>query len=158
MIESQPEAGIETSIAVLPFSNRSAIADDVFFVDGIHDDILTQLANLSGLDKVISRTSVGQYRDTAKTMLQIGKELGVANILEGGVQRAGNRIRINMQLIDAASDKHLWAETYEREMTIENLFAIQSEISREVVSALRGVLSKQDDMKLARVPTTNLEA
>ena len=158
VIESQPEAAIETSIAVLPFSNRSADANDAFFVDGIHDDILTQLANLSGLNKVISRTSVVQYRDTTKSMLNIGKELGVANILEGGVQRAGNRIRINMQLIDTASDKHLWAETYDREMTVENLFAIQSEISREVVLALQGVLTEQDDTKLARLPTSSLEA
>jgi TolB-like protein len=158
LIDPQPETEIETSIAVLPFSNRSAVPEDAFFVDGIHEDILTQLANLSGLEKVISRTSVGQYRDTAKSMMQIGRELGVANILEGGIQRAGNRIRINMQLIDAASDKHLWAETYDREMTAGNLFAIQSEITRQVVSALNGVLSEQDNSKLDRLPTSSLEA
>ena len=158
VMESQPGAGIETSIAVLPFSNRSAVADDMFFVDGIHDDILTQLANLSGLEKVISRTSMDRYRNTTKSIQQIGEELEVATILEGGVQRSGNRIRINMQLIDAANDKHLWAETYDREMTAENLFAIQSEIAREVVIALDAVLSEQDDTKLDRQPTTSLEA
>ncbi|MFN2150564.1 MAG: tetratricopeptide repeat protein, partial [Anaerolineales bacterium] len=158
VMESQPGASIETSIAVLPFSNRSALADDKFFVDGIHDDILTQLANLSGLEKVISRTSMDRYRDTTKSIQQIGKELEVATILEGGVQRSGNRIRINMQLIDAANDKHLWAETYDREMTAENLFAIQSEIAREVVSALDAVLSEQDHTRLDIQPTTSLEA
>jgi tetratricopeptide (TPR) repeat protein len=99
-----------------------------------------------------------RYRDTTKSIQQIGKELEVATILEGGVQRSGNRIRINMQLIDAANDKHLWAETYDREMTAENLFAIQSEIAREVVSALDAVLSEQDHTRLDIQPTTSLEA
>lgn len=158
VIESKLTAGIDKSIAVLPFSNRSAIADDVYFVDGIHDDILTQLANLSGLDKVISRTSTERYRQTTKTMSQIGDELGVATILEGGVQRAGNRVRINMQLIDANTDKHLWAETYDRELTAENLFAIQSEISHEIVRALHAILSDEDSERLNSIPTANLDA
>ena len=96
------------SVAVLPFRNRSAVAEDVFFVDGIHDDILMQLAKLSSLEKVISRTSVERYRDTSKPMPQIGQELGVATILEGSIQRAGGRVRINVQFIDAATDDHLW--------------------------------------------------
>ena len=100
------------SIAVLPFENRSAVAEDAYFVDGIHDDILTQLAGLSAFSKVISRTSVAQYRDTQKTMPEIGRELGVNTLLEGGVQRAGDRIRINVQLIDAVTDEHLWAQTW----------------------------------------------
>jgi len=146
------------SIAVLPFRNRSALEDDVYFVDGIHDDILTQLAGISVFDKVISRTSVEQYRDTARPIPDIGRELGVATILEGGIQRAGSRIRINMQLIDAMSDEHVWAQTYDRELTVENIFAIQSEISREVVGALRAVLTEQDETRLQMVPTRNLEA
>jgi TolB-like protein len=149
---------IERSIAVLPFSNRSAVLEDAHFVDGIHDDILTRLANLSGLDKVISRTSTEQYRGTEKPILQIGQELGVATILEGGVQRAGNRVRINMQLINAATDEHLWAETYDRELTVDSLFEIQSEISREIVTALHAALTEEDKERLASRPTNNLEA
>jgi TolB-like protein/Tfp pilus assembly protein PilF len=148
----------ERSIAVLPFKNRSSVADDSFFVDGIHDDILTQLANLSGLEKVISRTSVERFRDTVLSMTDIGRQLGVAHILEGGVQRAGDRVRINMQLIDAATDEHIWAETYDRELTVDNLFAMQSEISREIVDALHGVLTDTDEARLDTSPTSSMEA
>ncbi len=146
------------SIAVLPFRNRSAVVEDAFFVDGIHDDILIQLAKLSSLDKVISRTSVERYRDTTKSLQQIGQELAVATILEGGVQRSGDQVRINAQLIDAQTDEHLWAETYDRELTEENLFAIQSEISREIVSALQLVLTDEENERLQTPPTTSLEA
>jgi TolB-like protein/tetratricopeptide (TPR) repeat protein len=148
----------ERSIAVLPFKNRSSIADDSFFVDGIHDDILTQLANLSGLEKVISRTSVERFRDTVLSMTDIGRQLDVAHILEGGVQRAGDRVRINMQLIDAATDEHIWAETYDRELTVDNLFAMQSEISREIVVALHGALTDTDEARLDASPTSSMEA
>lgn len=150
--------GMEKSIAVLPFRNRSDNTADVHFVDGIHDDILTQLAKLSALDKVISRTSTERYRDTDLPIPDIGIELGVATILEGGVQRAGNRVRINVQLIDAVDDEHLWAETYDRELTVENLFAIQSEIAYEIVTALHGVMTDTDSQQLSRSPTTSLEA
>jgi len=111
-------APAEQSIAVLPFANRSTQQEDLFFTDGIHDDLLTQLAKISGL-KVISRTSVMQYRDTTKTIPEIARELGVHSVLEGAVQRAGKRIRINAQLIDVDTDEHLWAETFDREMTVE---------------------------------------
>lgn len=103
------EVDLDRSIAVIPFANRSADETDANFVNGIHDDILTQLANLSGIDRVISRTSVEQYRDTEKTVPEIAAELGVATILEGGVQRAGDSVRINVQLFNA-DDQHLWAE------------------------------------------------
>lgn len=146
------------SIAVLPFRNRSNLAEDAFFVDGIHDDILMQLAKFSSLDKVISRTSVERYRDTGKPMPQIGQELGVATVLEGSVQRAGGRVRINVQFIDAATDNHLWGETYDRELTAENLFAVQSEISRKIVGALQLVLTNEENKRLEAVPTTSLEA
>ncbi len=146
------------SIAVLPFRNRSAVAEDAFFVDGIHGDILTQLARLSSLDKVISRTSVERYRETTKPIPQIGHELGVATILEGDVQRAGDRVRINAQLIDAATDDHLWVGTYERQLAVENLFAIQSEISREIVGALQLVLTDEENERLESMPTISLEA
>ena len=106
---------------MLPFENRSREADDAFFVDGIHDDILTQLSKVSAL-RVISRTSVEQFRDTKLPMNAIADQLGVTKILEGGVQRAGDRVRINVQLIDAATDAHLWAESYDRELTAANIF------------------------------------
>jgi TolB-like protein/Flp pilus assembly protein TadD len=149
---------LEKSIAVLPFRNRSDNDADVHFVDGIHDDILTQLTKLSALDKVISRTSSERYRDTELSIPQIGAELGVATILEGGVQRAGNRVRINIQLIDASTDEHLWANSYDRELTVDNLFAIQSEIAREIVSSLHGVLTDSEAEQLEKLPTTSLEA
>ena len=148
----------DKSIAVLPFLNRSAVADDAYFVDGIHDDILTQLAKISSFDKVISRTSMEQYRETDKAMPQIGRELGVTTILEGGVQRAGNQVRINVQLIEAATDKHLWAETYDRQLTVENIFLVQAEIAREVAKALSVTLIAEEDNRLAKVPTDSLDA
>ncbi len=146
------------SIAVLPFRNRSALAEDAYFVDGIHDDILTRLSKVSSLEKVISRTSMEQYRETTKAMPRIGQELGVATILEGGVQRAGDKIHINVQLIDALADEHLWAETYERELTTSNIFAIQAEIATAIATALQTTLSPEEQRNIADVPTENLEA
>ena len=147
----------ENSIAVLPFANRSMQQEDRFFTDGIHDDILTQLARIGDL-KVISRTSMMKYRDTEKSIPEIGAELGVSVILEGGIQRAGKRIRINAQLIDVENDQHIWAETFDREMTIENIFDIQSEITRKIVNAVRGELTDAETATLAQMPTGNLEA
>ena len=127
------------SIAVLPFENRSDVQKDAYFVDGIHDDILTQLSKVSAL-KVISRTSVEQFRDTKLSMKAIADQLGVAKILEGGVQRGGDRVRINVQLIDASTDAHLWAESYDRELTAANIFAIQSEVAAAIADALKATL------------------
>jgi len=145
------------SIAVLPFANRSRDEDDVFFSDGIHDDLLTQLAKINDL-KVISRTSVMKYRDTEKTIPEIAAELGVSTILEGGIQRAGKRIRINAQLIDVTTDEHLWAESFDREMTMENIFDIQTEITRQIVTAVKGKLSETEQQSMGTVPTANLAA
>ena len=145
------------SIAVLPFANRSNRDEDLFFTDGIHDDLLTQLAKIRDL-KVISRTSVMQYRDTDKRVPEIAAELGVATVLEGGVQRAGQRIRINAQLIDVATDQHIWAETFDREMTIDNLFDIQTEITRQIVTAVKGQLTTADQQAFMGAPTQSLEA
>jgi TolB-like protein/Tfp pilus assembly protein PilF len=147
----------EKSIAVLPFENRSNREEDQFFTDGIHDDLLTTIAKIGSMT-VISRTSVMEYRDTLKKIPQIAKELGVANILEGGIQRSGNHVRINVQLIDAATDKHLWAETYNRELTTENLFAVQSEITRIIADALQAELSTDEQRRLNARPTDNLLA
>jgi TolB-like protein/DNA-binding winged helix-turn-helix (wHTH) protein/Tfp pilus assembly protein PilF len=145
------------SIAVLPFENRSHIAGDVYFTDGIHDDLLTQISKIGSI-KTISRTSVMSYRDTTKNIRTIAKELGVATILEGGVQRAGNQIRINVQLIDAINDVHLWSETYTRELNVENIFAIQSEISKAVAAALEAVLTIEELHSLDTVPTQSMPA
>ncbi len=145
------------AIAVLPFANRSLREEDLFFTDGIHDDLLTQLAKIGNL-KVISRTSVMTYRDTNKRIPEIAADLGVGIVLEGGVQRAGDRIRVNAQLIDVATDQHLWAETFDREMTIENIFDIQSEISRQIVSAIKGEVSDEEIQSLSDRPTDSLAA
>ncbi len=120
------------SIAVIPFQNRSANEENAaFFSDGVHDELLTNLSKIKEL-KVISRTSVMSYRDTTKNLRQIGEELGVATVLEGGVQRAGDTVRINVQLIDTATDEHIWAEIYDRQLTAENIFAIQTEIAHAI--------------------------
>jgi TolB-like protein len=111
-----PDLVSRQSIAVLPFDNRSRLEEDEFFVAGIHDDLLTNLARIGSL-KVISRTSVNQYKGTDKTIPQIAGELGVATIMEGAVQRSGATVRINVQLIDAQTDEHLWAEIFDRELT-----------------------------------------
>ncbi len=148
---------LKPSIAVLPFANRSAREDDNYFVDGIHDDILTQLARIGSL-VVISRTSVERFRNTSESLRDIGAVLGVANILEGSVQRAGDRIRINVQLIDVANDAHLWADTYDRELTTANIFAIQSEIAKSVAESLKATLSPAEEGQLGTAPTENLAA
>jgi TolB-like protein/Tfp pilus assembly protein PilF len=146
------------SIAVIPFINRSANEENAaFFSDGVHDELLTNLSRIHEL-KVISRTSVLSYRGTTKNLRQIGEELGVAHILEGGVQRAGDAVRINVQLIDTATDEHLWAEVYDRQLTAENIFAIQSEISRAIANALEATLSPREEQILATTPTSNLQA
>jgi TolB-like protein/Tfp pilus assembly protein PilF len=145
------------SIAVLPFANRSARAEDVFFVDGIHDDLLTYISQIGSI-KTISRTSVMQYRDTTKPIRQIAGELQVQTVLEGGVQRSGDQVRINVQLIDAQTDDHLWSQIYDRHLTAANLFAIQSEIAREIAAALRATLSPETEERIEIVPTESLPA
>jgi len=145
------------SVAVLPFANRSSDPENVYFVDGIHDDILTHLAKLDDL-KLISRTSVMRYRDTDKSIREIGEELGVAAVLEGGVQRSGTRIRVTVQLIDAATDDHLWAESYDEELTAANVFAIQSDVARQIARALQATLTPEVGARMAQRPTESLEA
>lgn len=145
------------SIAVLPFVTRSSVDDTAFFADGIHDDLLTTLSKVAAL-KVISRTSVLEYRETSKKIRQIGRELGAANILEGGVQQAGDNVRINVQLIDAETDEHLWAHTYDRKLSIENIFDIQSEIVETIAAQLAATLSPQERARISRDRTDNLEA
>jgi len=147
----------KNSIAVLPFANRSADAEDIYFTDGIHDDLLTQLSKIDAFS-VISRTSVMEYRDTTKNLKQIARELSVANVMEGSVQRAGDRVRINVQLIDANTDEHLWAEIYDRELTTNNLFDIQSEIAKAIAGALKATLTDSELASVGDVPTDNVAA
>jgi TolB-like protein/Flp pilus assembly protein TadD len=143
------------SVAVLPFSNMSGDPENEYFSDGITDDIITQLSKIADL-KVISRTSVMQYKGTEKNLRQIGEELGVATILEGGVRKVGDRVRINAQLVNASSDAHLWAETYDRELT--DIFAIQGDVAQQIASALRSTLTPDEQERLRRHPTDNLQA
>ncbi len=154
-----PESARErrNAIAVLPFANRSDQASDQYFTDGIHDDLLTQLSKV-GAFSVISRTSVMEYRDTPKNLREIADELDVAHVMEGAVQRAGDRVRINVQLIDAETDEHLWAEIYDRELTTENLFDIQSEIAIAIAGALEATLTEQELADVGEAPTDNVAA
>lgn len=145
------------SIAVLPFVSRSTDPENALFSDGVHDDLLTRLANVSSL-RVISRTSVMEYRDTTKNLREIGRELGVDTLLEGTVQRVGDQVRINVQLIDADTDEHLWARVYDREVTTDNLFAVQTEVSAQIAAALQTTLMPEPARQAAEIPTTNLRA
>jgi TolB-like protein/Tfp pilus assembly protein PilF len=148
---------VPNSIAVLPFANRSDNPKDVFFVDGIHDDLLTYISQIGSI-KTISRTSVMKYRDSTQSIPEIAKELGVATVLEGGVQRAGEQVRINVQLIDARSDDHLWSNIYDRQLTATNIFTIQSEIAESIADALRATLTPEARERIHSIPTENLEA
>ncbi|NIP18029.1 MAG: tetratricopeptide repeat protein [Xanthomonadales bacterium] len=145
------------SIAVLPFRNMSGETANDPFTEGIHDDLLTQLSKISAL-RTLSRTTMWRYRDTLLSVPEIASELGVTTILEGGVQRSDNRIRINAQLIEGNTDTHLWAETYDRQLSAANIFQIQSEISRAIARALRTTLTPDEESALDRVPTENLAA
>ncbi len=145
------------TIAALPFENISGDDTSAVFTAGIHDDILTQLSKIGAL-RVTSRTSVKEYEGTERSVKDIAAELGVASVLEGGVQRSGNRVRINIQLVDATTDRHLWAETYDRELTAENVFEIQGEIARAVATALEAELTAEEEAGLGEAPTRSLEA
>ncbi|MDJ0940707.1 MAG: winged helix-turn-helix domain-containing protein [Woeseiaceae bacterium] len=145
------------TIAILPFVNRSNLEQDAFFVDGFHDDLISQVSRIKELS-TISRTSVMAYRDSSKSVRTIGSELGSSIIIEGGVQRAGDQVRINVQMIDAAKDEHLWAETYTRKLSAESVFAIQTEIALEVATQLKAVLSPEEQQNVSRLPTENLAA
>jgi TolB-like protein/Flp pilus assembly protein TadD len=144
------------SVAVLPFENLSAHPENAFFTDGVQDEILTNLAKIAEL-KVISRSSVMQYKSgVARNLQKIGAQLGVAHLVEGSVQRAGNRVRVNAQLIDARSGSHLWANTYDQDLA--DVFAIQSDIAKSIVVALQAKLTGEQKSNLERKPTSNVEA
>jgi TolB-like protein/Flp pilus assembly protein TadD len=145
----------EKSVAVLPFKNFSDSKEDEYFSDGVTEDIITQLSKVGDLT-VISRTSVMPYKNTLKTLREIGKELNVAAILEGSIRRDRNRVRIVGQLINARNDQHIWAETYDREIT--DIFAIQSEVAQKIASELRAKLSPEEKQRIEKKATGNVEA
>src|SRR6266567_3197531 len=155
-VPSEIAPGIpEKSIAVLPFENLSADPENAFFADGVQDEILTNLAKIADL-KVTSRSSVMQYRSPMRNMRDIAGALGVAHILEGNVQRAGNRVRVSAQLIDARTDTHLWAENYHR--PLDDVFAIQSEIAKAVADQLQAKLAPAEKAAIEQAPTANIVA
>src|SRR5271165_736816 len=143
------------SIAVLPFENMSVDKENAFFADGVHEDVLTNLSFIRDLS-IVSRTSVMQYRGTTKPIKEIGRELGVAYVLEGSVRRDGGKVRVTGQLIDARTDKHVWAKSYDRDVT--DIFAIQGELAQAIAEALQSVLSPETKVLLARRPTENARA
>jgi TolB-like protein/class 3 adenylate cyclase/Flp pilus assembly protein TadD len=149
-LRSPPAAALDKSVAVLPFTNLSEDKANAYFADGMQDEILTNLSRIRDL-KVISRTSVERYRGQAHDLRSIARELDVATVLEGSVQRAGDRVRITVQLIDASNDAHLWAERYDRE--VEDVFAVQSEVARRIAEALRASLLPEEAQAIAAVPT-----
>src|SRR5712692_8406123 len=146
---------IDKSIAVLPFENLSDEKENAYFADGIQDDILTNLSKIGDL-KVISRTSVMSYRGHAPNVRDIGKALGVSTILEGSVRRSGNRVRVNVQLIDATNDEHIWANDYDRDLT--DVFAIQTDLAQKIAGELQAKLSPTEQARIERKPTENGEA
>ena len=146
---------VDKSIAVLPFENLSDEKENAYFADGVQDDVLTNLSKISDL-RVISRTSVMQYRGRPTNLREIGKALGVSSILEGSVRRSGNRVRVNVQLIDANTDEHVWANDYDRDVT--DVFAIQSDLAREIANALQAKLSPAEKSQMTLKPTENGEA
>lgn len=149
---------VDPSIAVLPFANRSLASENAeFLAEGIHTDLLTRLGSIENF-KVISRTSMLAYRGTNKTLKTIADELGVAVVVEGSVQRAGDSVRINANLIDASDETQLWAESFDRTLTAANLFAIQHDISIAISDALKTNLSNANRVRLTRVPTEDLDA
>ena len=147
---------IDKSIAVLPFQSLSDEKENAYFADGIQDDILTNLSKIGDL-KVISRMSVMSYRgDAVRNAREIGKALGVATLLEGSVRRIGNRVRVNVQLIDANNDEHIWAEDYDRDLT--DVFAIQTDLAQKIAAALQAKLSPTEKARLDNRPTQNPDA
>src|SRR5438477_5094160 len=147
---------LDKSIAVLPFQSLSDEKENAYFADGIQDDILTNLSKIGDL-KVISRMSVMSYRgDAVRNAREIGKALGVATLLEGSVRRVGNRVRVNVQLINANNDEHIWAEDYDRDLT--DVFAIQSDLAQKIATALQARLSPNEKERFDRRPTENSDA
>ena len=152
---SHEPAILEKSIAVLPFENRSEEKANAYFAEGIQDEILTRLSKIADL-KVISRTSTQHYKSAPENLREIARELGVAHILEGSVQKSGDAVRVNVQLINAATDSHVWADTFDRKLT--DIFSVESEVSQKIAAALQANLSPNESHVLAAVRTPDTEA
>jgi TolB-like protein len=145
----------QKSIAVLPFDNLSRDPDNAYFCEGVQDEILTRLAKVADL-KVISRTSTQHFKSAPENLPQIAQQLGVANILEGSVQKAADQVRVNVQLINAMTDAHLWADTYDRKLT--DIFAVETEIAKAIPETLQARLTGSENSSIAKAPTVNPEA
>src|SRR5258707_6908243 len=148
-------AAPEKSIAVLPFENLSDDPDNAYFADGIQDEILTRLSKIADL-KVISRTSTQHYKSAPENLPEIASQLGVAHILEGSVQKSGDAVRVNVQLIKAVNDSHLWADTFDRKLT--DIFSVESEVAKAIAEQLRVKLTGREEQVIAAKPTENTEA
>ena len=140
---------------MLPFENLSEDKANAYFADGIQDEILTRLSKIADL-KVISRTSTQHYKSAPENLPEIAKQLGVAHILEGSVQKSGDAVRVNVQLIKAANDSHLWADTFDRKLT--DIFSVESEVAKAIAEQLRAKLTGQEEQVIAAKPTDNPEA
>src|SRR3989475_1496737 len=154
-VASVPNELPAKSIAVLPFDNLSRDPDNAYFAEGVQDEILTRLAKVADL-KVISRTSTQRFKSAPSDLREIAKQLGVMNIVEGSVQKANDQVRVNVQLINALTDAHLWADTYDRKLT--DIFAVESEIAKSIAESLQAKLTGREEQALAARPTENSEA
>jgi TolB-like protein/Tfp pilus assembly protein PilF len=152
---SSSKAIVEKSVAVLPFENLSRDPDNAYFADGIQDEILTRLSKIADL-KVVSRTSTQQYQSKPGNLSEIARQLGVAHVVEGSVQKSGDSVRVNVQLIKAANDSHLWADTFDRKLT--DIFSVESEVAKSIAEQLRAKLTGQEEQVIAAKPTDNPEA
>jgi TolB-like protein/Tfp pilus assembly protein PilF len=153
--QSARAAGMDKSVAVLPFENLSSDKENSFFAQGIQDEIITTLSKISGL-RVISRTSTAHYESAPQNLLEIARQLRVSNVLEGSVQKVGDRVHINVQLIQADNDAHLWAQSYNRELT--DIFGVEAEVAKSIADSLQATLSPQEKARVEAKPTTNADA
>ena len=153
--QSAPTASMDKSVAVLPFENLSSDKENAFFAQGIQDEIITTLSKISGL-RVISRTSTAHYESAPQNLSEIARQLRVSNVLEGSVQKAGDRVHINVQLIQADNDAHLWAQSYNRQLT--DIFGVEAEVAKSIADSLQATLSPQEKARVETKPTTNADA
>jgi TolB-like protein/Flp pilus assembly protein TadD len=153
--QTAPTATLDKSVAVLPFENLSSDKENAFFAQGIQDEIITTLSRISGL-RVISRTSTARYSSAPENLPEIARQLRVSNVLEGSVQKAGDRVHINVQLIQADNDAHLWAQSYDRQLT--DIFGVEGEVAKSIAESLQATLSPQEKARVETKPTTNADA
>src|SRR2546430_7405401 len=153
--QTAPAATLDKSVAVLPFENLSSDKENAFFAQGIQDEIITTLSRISGL-RVISRTSTAHYNSAPENLAEIAQQLHVSHVLEGSVQKAGDQVHINVQLIQAETDAHLWAQSYDRELI--DIFSVEGEVAKRIADALRATLSPQEKVRVETKPTDNTDA